>query len=223
MALIVLESIDGSGKSTQFRHLCAHMDQLGKEYTRLQFPQYQKPSSSLLRMYLNGEFGTDPNDVNAYAAATFFAVDRYASYKTVWGGAFASGETILADRYTTSNAVHQGAKLQGAERSAFFEWLDKFEHDLMELPRPDIVLYMDVPIEVALENMRLRRAESGTAADIHEAGAEYLRTCGETAQDAAAFYGWRIVPCVKDGMMRPEREIHEEILGILRDTGVSVG
>jgi len=196
------------------------MDTLGRDYTRLVFPQYDKPSSALLRMYLNGAFGSDPGAVGAHAASTFFAVDRYASYKTVWGEAYAAGGTILTDRYVSSNAVHQGSKLFGAEREVFFRWLDEFEHGLMELPRPDIVLYMDVPIEIALENVRTRRAETGAAADIHEAGEAYLRACAETAKDAAAFYGWRFVRCAAGGKMRPEQEIHQEILGIIKTAGL---
>lgn len=216
MALIVLEGIDGSGKSTQFQHLCAHMDAEGKDYTRLVFPRYDKPSSALLRMYLDGAFGTDPNDVNAYAASVFYAMDRYASYKTVWSAAYQRGELVLADRYTTSNAVHQGAKLSGAVRRAFFEWLTDFEQKKMELPGPDIVLYMDVPVEIALQNMRARQITTGTAPDIHEAGAAYLRQCVETADDAADFYGWHRVRCAEHGKMRPEQDIHREILHIIR-------
>ena len=219
MALIVLEGIDGSGKSTQFRLLCAYMDALGRDYTRLVFPQYDKPSSALLRMYLDGDFGTDPSEVNAYAASTFYAVDRYASYKTVWGKAYDAGRgLLLADRYTTSNAVHQGAKLQGSARRDFFHWLDDFEHEKMELPRPDVVLYMDVPIETALQNMRARQSATGTAPDIHEVGAAYLRQCAGAAEEAAAFYGWHRVSCADGGQMRPEAEIHQEILGILADS-----
>ena len=223
MPLIVLEGIDGSGKSTQVRLLADYMDQLELFYTKLQFPQYDKPSSALLRMYLGGEFGTDPLAVGPHAASTFYAVDRYASYKTVWGEAYDRGETILADRYVSSNAVHQGAKLSGAERTAFFQWLDEFEHQKMELPRPDIVLYMDIPIELALENVRVRQTQTGAAADIHEAGAAYLRTCAETAREAAQFYGWHTVPSAADGRMRPEADIHQEILEILRNTTAVFG
>jgi len=189
MSLIVFEGIDGSGKSTQFQLLCDQLSQLGRDYTRVRFPQYDKPSSALLRMYLDGEFGTNPDDVNAYAASTFYAVDRYASFKNVWGGAYQRGSLILADRYTTSNAVHQGSKFSGMERKAFFQWLDDFEHQKMELPRPDIVLYMDVPIEIATQNMREREAKTGTSPDIHETGVAYLEQCGEAAQDAAEFFG----------------------------------
>ncbi|MCL2368675.1 MAG: deoxynucleoside kinase [Oscillospiraceae bacterium] len=213
MGLIVFEGIDGSGKSTQFRRLCAYMDSLGRSYTRVVFPQYDQPSSALLRMYLDGTFGQDPDAVNAYAASTFYAVDRYASYKTVWGEAYRRGDLVLADRYTTSNAVHQGSKLTGAARREFFSWLDEFEHVQMELPRPDIVLYMDTPFETAIGNIRIR----GNAMDIHEAGDDYLSRCAVAAREAAEFYGWRPVPCVaKNGTMRPEAEIHQAILDILK-------
>ena len=215
MGLIVFEGIDGSGKSTQFQLLCDHMEKEGKPYTRIVFPQYHKASSALLTMYLNGEFGSDPNAVSAYAASTFYAVDRYASYNQVWGEAYRNGATILADRYVTSNAVHQGAKFEGKERDAFFRWLDNFEHDLMELPRPDLVLYMETPLENALENMKKRQTETGTSADIHEAGADYLTRCLESAQAAAAFFGWHTIQCAKGGKMRQAEDIHREILNIL--------
>lgn len=215
MSLIVFEGIDGSGKSTQFRLLCEHMDKLGREYTRIRFPQYDKPSATLLRMYLDGEFGTNPNDVNAYTASTFYAVDRYASYKKVWGDAYRRGDLIVTDRYTTSNAVHQGSKFHGAERQAFFEWLADFEYQKMELPRPDIVLYMDLPIEIAMQNMREREAETGTSPDIHETGVAYLKACAEAAQEAADFFGWHKIRCAEGSTMRPAAEIHQEILGIV--------
>jgi len=218
MSLIVLEGIDGSGKSTQFQLLCDHLDNFGRFYTRVRFPQYDKPSSTLLRMYLDGDFGTDPNDVNAYAASTFYAVDRYASYKKGWSNAYLRGDRVLADRYTTSNAVHQGSKLSGEARQAFFQWLDDFEHQKMELPRPDIVLYMDVPIELAVQNMRMREVETGTTPDIHETGITYLKQCLDAAQEAADFFGWHKVRCAEDGQMRPVAEIHQEILQILQDT-----
>ena len=119
--LIVLEGIDGSGKSSQYRRLCKRMENDGIDYNHIVFPRYDKDSSALIRMYLAGEFGTDPNDVNPYAASTFFAVDRYASYKEDWGKAYEAGGLFLSDRYTTSNAVHQGSKLSDSELPAFFQ------------------------------------------------------------------------------------------------------
>ena len=143
--LIVLEGIDGSGKSAQYRRLCARFDEMGMAYHHIVFPRYDQESSALIRMYLNGAFGAHPSDVNAYAASTFFAVDRYASYRTDWGEIYENGGLILSDRYTTSNAIHQGSKLPEAELPAFFDWLYDLEYGKMGLPRPDLVLYLDVP------------------------------------------------------------------------------
>ena len=137
--LIVFEGTDGSGKSTQFKLLCDRLHAQGTQFQRLVFPQYSEPSSALLRMYLGGEFGSRPSDVNAYAASTFYAVDRYAAWKKVWGTSYEAGELVLSDRYTTSNAVHQGGKLSEAEQPAFFDWLSDFEHQKLGLPQPDAV------------------------------------------------------------------------------------
>lgn len=216
--LIVFEGTDGSGKSTQFNCLCRRLEQEGRSFQRLVFPQYDKPSSALLRMYLQGEFGSHPGDVNAYAASTFYAVDRYASFQQVWGRAYRQGELILSDRYTTSNAVHQAAKLPPEERGAYFDWLDDFEHTKLGLPRPDLVLYLDMPTEQAVENLRRRERETATAGDIHEVDTGYLALCHETAGQAAAHYGWRRVSCVDAaGGLRPIEKLHLEILNILSE------
>jgi len=213
---IVIEGIDGSGKSTQFRKLRAHVAALNQPHMSLAFPRYDNPSSTLLRLYLAGEFGTDPNAVNPYAASTFYAMDRFASFKQKWESAYQAGQMVLADRYTTSNAIHQGAKLTGEERLAFFRWLDEFEHEKLDLPRPDIVLYMDVPIEIALENICIRSAKTAARTDIHEQGVSYLTICAETGRQAANFFGWRIIHCTENGKMRPQDEIHQEILSAVR-------
>ena len=137
--LIVLEGIDGSGKSTQYRRLCQHMTALGKPFHSVVFPRYDQDSSALVRLYLSGAFGTKPDDVNAYAASAFYAVDRFASYRLDWKPAYEAGGLILADRYTTSNACHQGSKLPDSELPAYFDWLYDFEYHRLELPRPDLV------------------------------------------------------------------------------------
>ena len=217
--LIVLEGTDGSGKSTQFARLCARMDAEGLKYHRLVFPRYENPSSMLVRMYLQGEFGSRPGDVNAYAASTFYAVDRYAAWKQDWGEFYRSGGIILADRYTTSNAVHQGGKLAGEEQKAFFRWLEEFEYGKLELPKPDLVLWLDMPIEKAVENLRRRERDTHTKGDIHEVDEEYLRRCRDAAGEAAEFYGWRRVACLDAaGEMRTIEEIHEEIWNSARET-----
>jgi dTMP kinase len=157
-------------------------------------------------MYLNGEFGASPSGVNAYAASAFFAVDRFASYSTAWGAYYNSGGAVIADRYTTSNAIHQGAKLDSRERREFFRWLYDFEFNLMALPAPTLVLYLDLPADTALRRVR-ERARDG---DIHERDGEYLAACIETGREAAEFYGWRAVNAA-----RPAGEIHAELYEIV--------
>ena len=210
--LIVFEGTDGSGKSTQFRELCRKLDGMGKEYQKLVFPQYGEPSSALIRMYLGGEFGKNPADVNPYAASAFYAVDRYASLKKVWGEYYERGGLVLTDRYTTSNAVHQAVKCRAEEREDFLRWLDDFEHDKMGLPRPDLVLYLDMPTEKAVELLRGREAATNTRADIHELDTGYLAACRVCALEAAQVLGWKKISCLDSrGALRSIQDIHEEI------------
>ena len=215
--LIVFEGTDGSGKSTQFKLLCDRLQTQGTPFQRLVFPQYQEPSSALLRMYLQGEFGSHPSDVNPYAASTFYAVDRYAAWKKVWGEGYQRGALTLADRYTTSNAVHQGGKLSEAEQPAFFDWLFDFEYRKLGLPQPDAVIYLDMPTEKAVENLRRRESETHTTGDIHEVDEDYLRQCRACAQAAAEHYGWRRVPCLDEGgAVRGIEDIHGELWDLAR-------
>lgn len=210
--LIVFEGTDGSGKSTQFQKLCDRLDGMGRGYQRLVFPQYDQPSSALIRMYLGGEFGTHPQDVSPYAASAFYAVDRYASWRKVWGEDYQNGGLILADRYTTSNAVHQGAKCSPEERQAFFRWLDEFEHDKLGLPRADLVVYLDMPTEQAVRLLRSREASTHTKGDIHEVDTGYLALCRKTALRAADCLGWVKIPCVDGaGALRSMEDIHRDI------------
>ncbi|MGE4275946.1 MAG: dTMP kinase [Lawsonibacter sp.] len=210
--LIVLEGTDGSGKSTQFSRLCRRLDGLGKEYQKLVFPQYGEPSSALIRMYLGGEFGTHPADVNPYAASAFYAVDRYASMKKVWGDYYRQGGLVLTDRYTTSNAVHQSVKCAPQERRAFLAWLDDFEYNKMGLPRPDLVLYLDMPTERAVELLRTRESATNTQGDIHELDTGYLAACRDSALHAVRELGWKKISCLDSGgNLRSIEEIHEDI------------
>lgn len=214
--LIVFEGTDGSGKSTQFQALCRRVTQSGRDYQKLVFPQYQEPSSALIRMYLAGEFGTHPQDVNPYAASAFYAVDRYASLKKVWGEYYEQGGLVLTDRYTTSNAVHQAVKCAPQEREAFLRWLDDFEHDKLGLPRADLVLYLDMPTRCSLELLRSREAATHTQGDIHEVDPDYLAACRDSALQAARLLGWQVIPCVTwDGRLRTVEEIHWEVWSLV--------
>lgn len=215
--LIVLEGTDGSGKSTQFSLLCDHMAAAEKPFHRIVFPQYQEPSSALVRMYLGGEFGDKASDVNPYAASTFYAVDRYASFQKVWGKDYDAGGLILSDRYTTSNAVHQTGKLPEGEWEDFLRWLFDFEYHKLGLPEPDLVLYLDMPTQRAVENLRRREGETHTTGDIHEVDTDYLAQCRRVAQTAAELCGWEKIACVDEtGAIRTPEDIHREIWDNIR-------
>ncbi len=209
--LVVFEGVDGSGKSTQYRRLCLRLQGEGREFRSLVFPQYEEPSSALIRMYLAGEFGDKPSDVNAYAASAFFAVDRYASYKKSWGAFYEAGGLIVTDRYTTSNAVHQASKLPAEEREDYLRWLFDFEYEKLGLPKPDLVLFCDVDLSVSLQHLRSREALTHTRADIHERDDEYLAASIEAARQAAGLCGWRRLNCGAGGQLRSVEEIGAEI------------
>lgn len=194
--LFVIEGTDGSGKSTQFRLLCSALKERGIAHREVVFPRYGEESSALLRMYLEGRFGSRPDDVGPYAASTFFAVDRYASYKTDWMDDYRAGVPILCDRYTTSNAIHQAAKLAGQEREEYLRWIFDFEYRLLGLPEPTEVFFLDMPAEIAFELLRRRQGEAG---DIHERDHQYLIRCRQNALDICCGSGWTAVPCAQNG------------------------
>ena len=215
--LIVLEGIDGSGKSAQYRRLVSRFEREGIKYHSIVFPRYDQESSALIRMYLGGQFGSKPDDVNAYAASIFYAVDRYASYMTDWKDYYEQGGLVLSDRYTTSNAVHQGAKLPAEEQPAFFDWLYDLEYVKLGLPEPDLVIYLDVDVNTSRARMLHRQQKTGRSGDIHEKDFDYLQHCLDTAHHAAAHYGWRTVDFMKDGAERAVDEKHEEIFSIVKE------
>ncbi len=215
--LVVLEGIDGSGKSAQYRRLVSRFEREGIKYHSIVFPRYDQESSALIRMYLGGQFGEKPEDVNAFAASIFYAVDRYASYMTDWKEYYEQGGLVLSDRFTTSNAVHQGAKLGADEQPAFFDWLYDLEYVKLGLPRPDMVIYLDVDVETSMARMKHRQQKTGRDGDIHERDVEYLQHCLDTAHRAAAHYGWRTVDFKKDGVERAVDEKHEEIFSIVKE------
>ena len=209
--LIVFEGTDGSGKATQSALLCRELERRGIPFRKLEFPRYQEESSALIRLYLGGAFGSDPEDVNAYAASTFYSVDRYASYKQDWGGFYESGGLLIADRYTTSNAVHQTAKLPPEERDAFLDWLFDFEYRLLGLPEPTRVLYLDMPTEITEKMLRQREQAAGTHADIHEQDEAYLKACRENARAIVRRCGWQVIDCAENGAPRTPEDIHNEV------------
>ncbi len=210
--LIVIEGLDGSGKSTQLELLSKRLD---GNFRFVKFPDYPSESSALVRMYLAGEFGSHPEDVNAYAASSFYAVDRYASFKRDWGADYLGGTDILCDRYTTSNAVHQASKLSGDERDRFLDWLCDFEFGKLGIPRPDAVIFLDMPVEVSQRLMTGRYSGDEGRKDIHERDIAYLQHCREGALYAAKRLGWSVVKCTDGDRIRSREDISDEIFSII--------
>lgn len=213
--LIVIEGLDGSGKATQANLLYETLKAQGKPVRKVSFPDYASDSSAPIRMYLAGEFGKDPSSVNAYAASTFFAVDRYASYKKNWEEFYLSGGIVIADRYTTSNAVHQCSKLPREQWEGYLSWLFDFEYRLMGIPAPDRVVYLQVDPSVSQKLMTGRYQGDESKKDIHESNLSYLDRSRQAAEYCAQALGWQTVACVRDGALRPIEDIHREILEII--------
>lgn len=210
--LIVLEGIDGSGKATQSNILKEKLERAGKKVMHVSFPDYESPSSALVKMYLHGDFGENPDDVNPYAASLFYALDRFASYRTCWKSFYEAGGIIIADRYTTSNMVHQMTKYEEKEkRGKFLNWLDDTEYKKLELPRPDIVILLDVPLTVS-KQLVIERAKQGGSMDIHEQHLEYLERCYSAYQALCDKYGWTRISCVSGECMRSVEKISSEVL-----------
>lgn len=219
--LIVLEGTDGSGKATQTELLYQWLKAQGYACRKVDFPRYKEESSALIRLYLGGAFGTKASDVNAYAASTFYAVDRYASYRQDWGAFYEDGGIVVADRYTTSNAVHQAAKLPAQEREDYLDWLYEFEFERMGLPKPDLVFYLDVPAELSQRLLHRRQEQTGTQADLHEQDLEYLRHCRENGCQVARKLGWRRIACNAGETMRTVEQIHQEIVAAVQELDLS--
>lgn len=209
--LYVIEGLDGSGKATQAGLLYEALKAEGTPVRKVSFPNYGSDSSALVRMYLRGDFGTDPCDVNAYAASSFYAADRYAGFKSDWGRFYGEGGVIIADRYTTSNAVHQCSKLPEGEWEAFLEWLFHYEYDLLGIPAPDAVAYLEVDPELSQSLMAGRYGGDEGKKDIHERNLEYLRRSARAAGWCAQQLGWKVIPCSRDGRMRPAGEILAQV------------
>jgi len=218
--LLVLDGLDGSGKSTQAAILQKRLEETFGKTKLISYPDYEKPSSMLVRMYLNGELSANAAEVNAYAASSFYAVDRYASYRQDWKDAYEAGEIILASRYVSSNAIHQMGKLPKEEWTSFLAWLSDYEYEKLGLPRPDGIFFLDMPRDVADRLILSRYGGDAGKKDLHERDRQYLLQCAESAAFASKEENWSIIPCAEAGEALPldtiADRLFEEVSVIIR-------
>lgn len=214
--LIVIDGLDGSGKTTQFDII---REKLSGTYSvkAISFPDYGNPSSALVKMYLGGELSKDADGVNAYAASSFYAVDRYASYKLFWEENYKNGDLILASRYVSSNAIHQMVKLRENEWDGYLNWLSDYEYGKLGLPVPNLVIFLDMPVEISQKLMSERYGGDESKKDIHEANVKYLQSCRKSALYAAERLGWKTVACSADGEPLSVEEINGKILQLINE------
>lgn len=214
---IVIEGLDGSGKGTQTEILCNYLTQNGNTVTKLTFPDYDSKSSALVKMYLDSELGDKPQDVNAYAASAFYAVDRVASYLKYWKKDYENGNFILADRYATSNIIYQMSKLDKSLWDSFIDFQYDFEYNKLLVPKPDLVIYLDVEPEVSQKLMSKRYMGDESKKDLHEKNLDFLLDCRESALYAANRLGWVKISCTANGEMRSIEDISADILKIVME------
>ena len=212
--IIVVEGIDGSGKATQTKKICSYLQQRGIPFQSYAFPDYAQPSSVPLQLYLQGKIAPK-EQVNAYAASSFFAVDRYISFKTNWEPDYLSGKVIVCDRYVTSNLVHQMTKLPEQEWDSFISWLNDYEYEKLGLPKPDFVLYLDMYPKISRQLMMQRYGGDTSKLDVHEADFQYLTACRRAALYAAQKLGWHIIRCCDDHMPFTVEKVFHQIQDVL--------
>lgn len=218
--LIVIDGTDGSGKETQMNILQENLKKNNIDFKKVSFPNYDSPSSSLVKMYLSGEFGTDPKSVSPYVASTFYAADRYATYKKELEEYYENGGLILADRYTTANMVHQAGKIKDKEeRTKFLNWLWDLEFNIYKIPKPDKVFFLNMPIEFVEELIKNRKNKfnENQQKDIHERDEGHLKDSHKAACEVAKDYNWNEIKCVIDGKLRTREDIGEEIFKAVKE------
>ena len=214
--LIIIEGLDGCGKSTQTALLEKYFEDNSVKFKKIKLPDYDSKSSTLVKMYLGGEFGKNADDVNAYAAGAFYAVDRFASYKLDWGKDYENGALILADRYATSNSIYQMEKIDEDKWDEYLDWSADFEYNKIGIPRPDLVIFLDMPVDAAQKLMTSRYNGDEGKKDVHEANVDFLNNCRKSALYTAKQQGWAVVPCSDGINPLPIKEIHNTILDFVK-------
>lgn len=212
--LFVIDGTDGSGKQTQSNLLKERLKKENIDFKSVSFPNYDSPSSALVKMYLAGEFGNDPIQINPYIASTFYAVDRYATFQKELKNYYDNGGIIIADRYTTSNMVHQAGKIKDdEERNKFLDWLWNYEFNFYGLPVPTQVIFLNMPTEYAEQLMKNRenKITHESKKDIHENNKQHLIDAYNEACKLSKKFNWIEVKCVKDNQIRTIEDISNEI------------
>lgn len=214
--LIAIDGLDASGKMTQTELLKELLAEKGIPYRYLSFPTYDGDYSAHVNMYLSGRFGEDPEAVNPFAASSFFGADRYCSYMLDWKKDYDNGAIILANRYTSANAVHQLSKLRESEYNGFLDWLTDYEYNKLGIPKPDAVVYLCLPPELSQKLIEHRCSETGAQKDIHESNAKHLENSYRAALYSAERQGWIKIDCSENGVLRSRADIHKEIVEKLK-------
>lgn len=215
--LIIIEGLDGCGKSTQTALIEKYLEEKHIAYKKIKLPDYESPSSTLVNMYLQGDFGKSADAVNAYAAGAFYAVDRFASYALKWKKDYEDGTLILADRYATSNLIYQMGKIDEEKWDEYLDWSEDFEYSKIGIPKPDCVIYLDMPVEISQKLMTARYNGDENKKDVHEANVAFLNGCRTSALYAAKKQGWHIVNCSDSENPLPIEHIHQKIVDIIEE------
>ena len=217
--LIVIEGTDSSGKETQTRKLYERLEKEITNVRKLSFLNYKSPACEPVKMYLAGAFGDNALDINPYPVSTMFAIDRYASYKMEWEKFYQDGGIIVTDRYTTSNMVHQASKIESIDKkNEYLDWLEELEYSKMGIPRPDLIIFLNMPTETAAELMAQRKNKitGEDIKDIHEKDISYLKKSYENACNIAKKYNWLEIKCVENGRLKTIDEIGKEIFSVVK-------
>lgn len=216
--LIVIEGTDSSGKETQTKRLFEKLEEKGLKVKKISFPNYDSPACEPVKMYLSGAFGEDAMKVNPYPVSTMYAIDRYASFKTDWEKFYNEDEIIVTDRYVTSNMVHQASKIKDLdEKKQYLNWLEDLEYEKMGIPRPDLVIFLNMPTEMAVKLMaeRKNKITGEEKKDIHERDKEYLKESHANACKIANTYNWKEIKCSDGERIKTIEEIGEEVFSLV--------
>lgn len=212
---IAIEGLDGSGKETQTNLLYEKLKQKQSNIIKLSFPDYKNKSSELVKMYLSGEISQNADEINAYAASSFYSADRYISFIKNWKKQYETGNIILTDRYTTSNQIYQTAKLPQENWKEFIEWIEDFEYKKLSLPSPDLVIFLNVPVDISQQLMLKRYSGNEAKKDIYESNVNFLKKCHSAAMYCAEKLNWQVVNCAQNNKIKTIDKIHNDIIKIV--------